>query len=241
MVFFELNRCTWIYTIKMEIKFDETLENAKKKNSPTKVSKLSTDNLMGYLHMLCERRLVPKLNVENVDVKIPNGNAPIPSDIWKPPSPNPNPWNVALGSGSVRWPAGRGGTFELKRDANAYKQTWIWFFDAVQKRCAYRGSSSLVLPRPYSGTTFSLLIAALHTGQSWRVGRVSSHWCKHGQQNKWPHILTTASLAVSKQMLHSNIESSFFDPLPLLLLDSAFCLVASLSVCMDFIISFAAE
>lgn len=29
-------------------------------------------------------------------------------------------------------------------------------------------------------------------------------------QNKWPHILTTASLAVSRQMLHSNIRSSFF-------------------------------
>lgn len=24
---------------------------------------------------------------------IPKGNAPIPKDIWKPPSPNPNPWN----------------------------------------------------------------------------------------------------------------------------------------------------
>lgn len=56
-------------------------------------------------------------------------------------------------------------------------------------------------------------MAALHTGHNWRVGRVSSHWCKHGQQNKCPHILTTASLAVSKQILHSNIESSFFVPL----------------------------
>lgn len=24
---------------------------------------------------------------------IPKGNAPIPKDIWKPPSPNPKPWN----------------------------------------------------------------------------------------------------------------------------------------------------
>lgn len=24
---------------------------------------------------------------------IPKGNAPIPNDIWKPPSPNPKPWN----------------------------------------------------------------------------------------------------------------------------------------------------
>lgn len=29
----------------------------------------------------------------------------------------------------------------------------------------------------------------------------------HGQQNKWPHMLTTASLAVSKQILHSYTES----------------------------------
>lgn len=28
-------------------------------------------------------------------------------------------------------------------------------------------------------------------------------------QNKWPHILTTASFAVSRQILHSNILSSF--------------------------------
>jgi hypothetical protein len=29
----------------------------------------------------------------NAVANIPNGNAPIPKDIWKPPSPNPNPWN----------------------------------------------------------------------------------------------------------------------------------------------------
>lgn len=86
---------------------------------------------------------------------------------------------------------------------------------------AHRGSSSLVLPRPYNGITFSLLMAALHTGHSWRVGRVSSHWCKQGQQNRCPHILTTASLAVSKQILHSNIESSF-----LVLFASFACLFA---------------
>lgn len=31
---------------------------------------------------------------------IPKGNAPIPNDIWKPPSPNPKPWNPPLFSGS---------------------------------------------------------------------------------------------------------------------------------------------
>lgn len=30
----------------------------------------------------------------NEDVKIPNGKAPIPKDIWKPPSPNPKAGNV---------------------------------------------------------------------------------------------------------------------------------------------------
>lgn len=63
-------------------------------------------------NILGDRKLVPKLKV---DVNMPNGNAPIPNDIWKPPSPNPNPWNVVFGSGSVRWPAGRGGTFELEK------------------------------------------------------------------------------------------------------------------------------
>lgn len=33
---------------------------------------------MKYIHILCDRRLVPKLNV---DVNIPKGNAPIPNDI----------------------------------------------------------------------------------------------------------------------------------------------------------------
>lgn len=36
------------------------------------------------------------------------------------------------------------------------------------------------------------------------------HLLKQGQQYKWPHIDTTASFAMSKQMLHTNIESSFF-------------------------------
>lgn len=29
----------------------------------------------------------------NAVANIPKGNAPIPNDIWKPPSPNPKPWN----------------------------------------------------------------------------------------------------------------------------------------------------
>lgn len=99
----------------------------------------------------------PKLNV---DVKNPNGKAPMPNDMWKPLSPpKPKPGNVEPGSGSVRWPAGRGGTFS-------------------------RGSSCFVLPRPYNGITFSLLIAALHTGQTCLLGRVSSHWWRHGQLEK---------------------------------------------------------
>lgn len=44
----------------------------------------------------------------------------MPSDIWKPPSPNPKPWNAVFGSGSVRWPAGRGGTFDLCKKIKPY-------------------------------------------------------------------------------------------------------------------------
>lgn len=127
----------------------------------------------------------PKLNV---DVNTPNGKAPMPKDMWKP-SPNPKPGKPLVFSGSVRCPAGLGGTLFL-------------------------GSSCLVLPLPYSGITLSLLMAALHTGHTCRLGRVSSHWCKHGQQNRWPHMLTTASRAVSKQMLHSNIRSSCLSSSP---------------------------
>lgn len=163
----------------------------------------------------------PKLKVE---VKNPKGNAPIPNDMWKPPSPNPKPaiitsdWDQTLitgterntlpekpfpDSGSVLWPAGLGGTLSL-------------------------GSCCCVLPLPYKGTTLSLLIAALQTGHTCLFGLVSSHWCKQGQlkivllsrvsgnkyflknyQNRWPHKLTTASLAVSRQILHSSRLSSF--------------------------------
>lgn len=80
----------------------------------------------------------PKLKVE---VKNPKGKAPIPNDIWNPPSPNPKPWKAEPGSGSDLCPAGLGGTFS-------------------------RGSSCLLLPRPYSGTTLSLLMAALQTGHT---------------------------------------------------------------------------
>lgn len=142
----------------------------------------------------------PKLKV---DVKNPNGKAPIPNDMWKPPSPNPKPGKPPLFSGSERCPGGRGGTLFL-------------------------GSSCLVLPLPYRGTTFSLLMAALQTGHTCRFGRVSNHWCKHGQQNKCPHMLTTASLAVSRQILHSNILSSFSFSSPLLFLEEPGSLAAAI-------------
>lgn len=137
----------------------------------------------------------PKLSV---DVMNPKGKAPIPKDMWNP-SPNPNPGNPGTGSGSVRCPAGRGGTLLLQ---NTYKLGYwkILMLKAVQ---TYRGSSWCVLFLPYSGMTLSLSTAALQTGQSLRLGRVRSHWCRHGQQNRWPHMLTTASLAVSRHMLHS--------------------------------------
>lgn len=49
----------------------------------------------------------PKLNV---DVNTPNGKAPMPKDMWKP-SPNPKPGKPLVFSGSVRCPAGLGGTY----------------------------------------------------------------------------------------------------------------------------------
>ena len=61
----------------------------------------------------------------------------------------------------------------------------------------------LHLPLPYNGTTLSFPIPALQTGQICRLGLVSSHVWRHGQQNRWPHIEITASLATSKQILHS--------------------------------------
>mmetsp|Transcript_44365 Transcript_44365/g.117695 ORF Transcript_44365/g.117695 Transcript_44365/m.117695 type:complete len:84 (-) Transcript_44365:16-267(-) len=30
-----------------------------------------------------------------------------------------------------------------------------------------------------------------------------SHWCRHDQQNRWPHRVTTGSTACSRQILHS--------------------------------------
>ncbi len=37
---------------------------------------------------------------------------------------------------------------------------------------------------------------------------------QYTHQNKWPHILITASLACSKHMLHSNLESPSTPSLP---------------------------
>lgn len=125
------------------------------------------------------------------EAKSPKGNAPIPNDIWNPVSPNPNALNVLPLSGSVRWPWGLGGTRS-------------------------RGSCCLVLPRPYNGITLSLLMPALHTGHVGLLGRVSSHWCRHGQQKRCPHMLMTASRAVSRQMLHSKAELSCVELLLLL-------------------------
>lgn len=47
----------------------------------------------------------------NAVAKIPKGNAPIPNDIWKPPSPNPKPWNPCGEQSNRR---GKKGTNNLK-------------------------------------------------------------------------------------------------------------------------------
>lgn len=126
---------------------------------------------------------LPSLMLKAV-AKIPKGKAPIPKDIWNPPSPKPNPWNPPRFSGSGLCPCGLGGVRSL-------------------------GSCWPVLPRPYNGMTLSRLMPALHTGQTCLFGLVSNHWCKHGQQNKCPQRLITASLDVSRQMLHSKVLSWF--------------------------------
>lgn len=47
----------------------------------------------------------------NAVANIPKGNAPIPNDIWKPPSPNPKPWNPCREQNNGR---GEKGTNNLK-------------------------------------------------------------------------------------------------------------------------------
>lgn len=77
------------------------------------------------------------------------------------------------------------------------------------------GSCWFPEPLPYNGITFSREIAALQTGHVWLFGLVSSHWCKHGQQKRWPHMEMTASFAASRQMLHSKLEVSVESSPPL--------------------------
>ena len=50
-----------------------------------------------------------------------------------------------------------------------------------------------------------------------------------GQQYKWPHLVTTGSLAVSKQMLHSKMDVPSpldAEPVDLAVLDSSSCTLA---------------
>lgn len=86
-------------------------------------------------------------------VKKPKGNAPMPKDMWKPVSVNPGTPPLFSGSGLCPW--GLGGVLNL-------------------------GSCWLLSPLPYIGMTFSRLMPALHTGHSWRSGRVSNH-----RSNSW--------------------------------------------------------
>merc|ERR1719266_2135620 len=143
--------------------------------------------------------------------KNPNGNAPIPNDICNPlpPPPNPpKPPNVdpPVDSGSGRWPFGLGGTG------------------------LSRGSLGFASSLPYNGTTLSFPIPALHTGQICLFGLVSSQVCRHGQQNKCPHIEMTASLATSKQMLHSKAAFEFESSAESVLLSLLFSVAAAPSL-----------
>lgn len=50
--------------------------------------------MLGAVIVMCDKQIpgggLPSLMLKAV-AKIPNGKAPIPNDIWKPPSPKPNP------------------------------------------------------------------------------------------------------------------------------------------------------
>ena len=63
----------------------------------------------------------------------------------------------------------------------------------------------LLPPLPYRGTSLSSSTRALHTGQSWQVEWLWSHRYRHGQQKRWPHIVTTGSSHASKHMLQSKL------------------------------------
>jgi hypothetical protein len=58
--------------------------------------------------------------------------------------------------------------------------------------------------RPYSGMTLVASTSPLHTGQCVRPSGGANQRYRHGQQYIWPHRVTTGSVAISKQMLHSN-------------------------------------
>ena len=72
----------------------------------------------------------------------------------------------------------------------------------------------------------SFPIPALHTGQICLFGLVSNHVCRHGQQNRCPHIEITASLATSKQILHSKAALVFESSVASLLFSLLFAAAA---------------
>lgn len=85
-------------------------------------------------------------------------------------------------------------------------------------------------PLPYIGVTFTSSTSPLQTGHSEWAECPWSHWYKHGQQKRWPHGVTTGSLAASRQILHSKLElhpqfpSFLTAPIPVILPSpSSFC------------------
>ena len=73
----------------------------------------------------------------------------MPKDMWKPaglPPPNPKPEKGLEVVGSLRWPAGRGGTFSLQS-----KHQLILFLPGHKlwlNSAFYLGSLASELPRP---------------------------------------------------------------------------------------------
>eukprot|EP01139_Manchomonas_bermudensis_P017396 Amastigsp_a518286_7.p3 type:complete len:133 gc:universal Amastigsp_a518286_7:385-783(+) len=94
------------------------------------------------------------------------------------------------GRGSSRWARGGGGGGAAS---------------GVRSEPLSRGASADAPTN--NGMRFSRRRTPLHTGQFGTrpaLSCVCSHMCKQGQQNKWPHGVTTGlESAVSRQTLHS--------------------------------------
>lgn len=69
---------------------------------------------------------------------------------------------------------------------------------------------------PWMGmTSLDHFSAVLQTGHG--LNTFCSHWCRQGQQNKWPHDVATGFVGTAKQMWHSNEFDCSSEPVEQLL------------------------